>query len=84
MVSVAGETLRPIANPSSSIGVRKSVYDEPLSTIVSRKTPAVPITMPVTTIAFMPSFGVSCPVTAAPRKTAPASGSRRTPVSSAS
>ncbi|MFD9391192.1 hypothetical protein ACFWBB_10820 [Streptomyces sp. NPDC060000] len=40
--------------------------------------------MPATTIDRTPSFGVSPPVTTAPTKTAPASGSSRTPVSSAS
>lgn len=83
-MSVAGETLSPIAKPSIIIGARKSAYVEPLSTWVSRNTPAVPMTMPVTTIAFTPSLGVSFPVTTAPRNTAPASGSSRTPVSRAS
>lgn len=82
-VSVAGDTLRPIAKPSSSSGARKSVYVEPDSIRVSSRTPAVPIAMPVPTTRFTPSLGASRPVTADPAKTAPASGSSRTPVSSA-
>ncbi len=84
IASVQGERARPMARPRMTRGATKSPYVEPASTRVSRASAVVPPTMPAVTVSFMPTRGVSQPVRAEPTKTAPASGSIRTPVSRAS
>ena len=80
MASVQGETDSPMASPSSVSTGRKSTYVAVESIPTRETTDSVPTIMPAVTVTRGPILGVSHIVIPDPTNTAPASGSRCTPV----